>query len=302
MFNKDIKQRFVDYYSKLNVIHPYRLLAIFASSELFEAALNKDLCNFTKNELKEFYIYKNAKSLNSLQVTNSLIRSYINWCIEQGLSIDNQNHADEVLITDLRSYLNKDVFKNKYITHDELLQYQAELDNPMDKFILQALFEGIKGKTYCELNELSLSDIDRDNNIVHLCTGRSLNISDRLIDLALESAETYQYYPPFGEKVMTLFGNDIIKNTKRGVSDSIERKKERLAARFRLLQKMFDNNYLTAIRVHDAGIIYNMKLTMEKYDMNFDMLLDSDQFKEIRERYCITMPKFQVKDKFKMYL
>ena len=113
MFNKDIKQRFVDYYSKLNVIHPYRLLAIFASSELFEAALNKDLCNFTKNELKEFYIYKNAKSLNSLQVTNSLIRSYINWCIEQGLSIDNQNHADEVLITDLRSYLNKDVFKNK---------------------------------------------------------------------------------------------------------------------------------------------------------------------------------------------
>lgn len=301
MYNIDIKERFIDYYSNFNIIHPYRLKTLFESSEIFEESLGKDIGNFTKNELKEFYVFKDAKSINTLQVTNSLLKSYINWFIEQGMSTDNQNHTDEIKLYDIEGCINKKVLAEKYITYDELTEYQKELDNPIDKFILQALFEGIKGKSFDELLSLSIVDFDRVNCTVKL-KGRELNVSSKLINLAEDTVDTYEYYPLLGGKPYQLFGEDLFKNKKRQIIETTSRRAERLAAKFRLLQKYFDNNLLSAIRVHDAGIIYSMKQVMNETGMDIDELLSSREMEEIKIRYNINMPKYQIKSKFKNYL
>ena len=191
MFNEDRKRRYIDL-KEANVTLPYRSLErLFTSTAVFEEKLNKDVCEWTTTEIMEYYKYLDAYSLSSLVVCNSNLSLYASWCLTEILIPDAQNHYLEIRPDMLSACINKEYLTRMIITRDELVNLIDQLPNYTDRYMFLAFFEGICGPEYCEMVNATEDDID--GNMIHLCTGRSIEISDKLKDVAHFAAAEQEY-------------------------------------------------------------------------------------------------------------
>lgn len=210
MYNNDIKIRYIEEKMATTSMPKGYLKRQFDKIEVFEKRLNKDVCDFTKYEIIDLYKTLNMSSIGSLVVLNSHLALYVQWCLQQNLVFDCQNHFSEINNTILASCINTIVTQNSIITREVLFEWLIKFRNPSDAFIMLALFEGISGKEYCEIAQLKMSDFD--GNRVKLCTGRELDVSPELLSLAEQSNETKIYYSNSGDgkKTMPLLNEDLI--------------------------------------------------------------------------------------------
>lgn len=192
-YNIERKERFIQFRLVQGVtLPPDYLPNMFKLSGSTEKELEKDICEFTVNEIKNYYKKLNRTSEQSLAVMNSMLSVYTEWCIKQRLVRDNQNHFDEMTLEQFSECVNK-LYKDKsIITRESLLKLIEQLDNPCDQFIFLALFEGIKGDNNKDLWSLHLSDFH--DNLVTLQSGRKVIVSNKLVEIARECAEATVYY------------------------------------------------------------------------------------------------------------
>lgn len=180
MYNEDVKKCYLQENEGMSSYNG--LLAIFRASEPYENKLNKDLCNFTYEELIDVLIELNAPSTSSLAVFLSYLRGYINFCILNGESIDGINHTVELTGVNLSQFINQFKRKAAFITRKELEEIAKDILNPMDAVVLLGIFEGLTTK---ELSELRRQDI-LSNSIV--CDERELDMSPLFLKYAREAA------------------------------------------------------------------------------------------------------------------
>lgn len=207
------------------IVPPYYLNGLFKRCAEFEEKYEKDICNFTYYEIIDMYKTWNIISLETLAIANSQLSMYTQWCMQQMMVKDGQNHFTECIKSVLSECVNAIVAKKKVVTRSQLINMGGMLINAADEFVLFALFEGIYGKDYCELVNLEWADFSGCS--VVLCTGRKINISTKLLELAENAYNTYDYYPVVTdarcEKISLREGdNKIIKdfpNTAEGVDD-----------------------------------------------------------------------------------
>lgn len=158
----------------------------------YEEQLDKDCCEFTREEVLTFYKEYNASSVVSISNMNSKYKVYTEWCIEKGYTKENA-YAD-LTIFDWEQCCSKE---KPIISREDLLSlftgYVGKIVNPCDQFLCLALFEGICGVRMCEFMYLTMNDFK--GNEVHLNTGRVLTVSNELIRLAEESTNTYEKIP-----------------------------------------------------------------------------------------------------------
>lgn len=192
----------------------------FGKAEFYEEMLGRDLCNFSTNEIIEFYKIVNTPSLEYLIVLNSNFALYTDFCIGNGLVTDSQNHYREFSTENLLPYVNTSLLEKKILTREEVLNLaeSAAAINPSEGFVILALFEGICGRACSELYDARLEQIE--GNQMHLSSGRTVVISDELKALAVRSAETYhvQFYMKDGstrEAEYDQYDDGIIKKRKR---------------------------------------------------------------------------------------
>ena len=215
MYNKETKERYIEEKKATTILPNSYLERLFKKTEVFEIEHGKDVSNFTFYDIEEMYKTWSMSSLQSMQVINSALSMYTQWCLKQNLVIDSQNHYLEITKDVMNGTLNQLKAKSKIITREQLLSLLPELPNASDAFLLLALFEGICGKEYCELSNLELKDIK--GNIATLCTNREVAMSDELTRLVNESGNTYEYYPVSAnakkEKIsFDAYDNKIIKD------------------------------------------------------------------------------------------
>ena len=191
MYNKEIKQRYIVEKEKTTNMPNGYLVRQFDRTEEHELRLGKDLSRFTKEEAIDMYKTFNFDSLETLHVINSHFSLYTQWCLQQNLVPDCQDHYIEIKSDDLINCINKAALKKSLLTKTELYELIDKLKNPSDAFIMLALFEGIGGKNFCELVNLKMEDFN--GNTVTLCTGRKLTVSDKLVELAELSNITLIY-------------------------------------------------------------------------------------------------------------
>lgn len=79
-------------------------------------------------------------------------------------------------------------------TRRELIDLCDTLANPQDKFILYALFRGIRGNKYSDLLELKVSDINLETKEITLPSGIVIKMDDYLEDLVTDLID-----PMFGK-------------------------------------------------------------------------------------------------------
>ena len=154
MYNENIKQRYIEYKTNLTIIPNGYLERLFDKTKQFEIELNKDVCNFTYYEIMNMYKTWNENSYETLQVTNSHLSLYTQWCIEQSLVADAQNHFLEFSKDIFMSCVNNIINDKKIVTREQVLSWFKDLNNVSDRFMFLALFEGIKGEQYKELTNL----------------------------------------------------------------------------------------------------------------------------------------------------
>lgn len=195
MYNEERKRRYIKI-KEDTVTLPYRSLdLLFEKTEPFEEKLGKDVCEWTAAEIMEYYKYRDAYSLSSLVVCNSNLTQYTNWCLTETLVPDGQNHYLEIRPEMLNSCVNKEYLSKLLITRKDLIARIDELPNYTDRFMMLAFFEGICGIKYVEMTNATIDDIQ--GNVITLCTGRGLPISDKLKEIA-EFAATEESYQTYG--------------------------------------------------------------------------------------------------------
>lgn len=305
MFNEDLKRKFIAERNKEVVLPDLYLERQFNKISFMEEELGKDLSNFTVYEITEYYKLLNLSSLDSLLVMNSQFSLYTQWCLQENLVKDNQNHYLEMTIEHIKGCINKVLAKMKMVTRETILEWVEELPNPKDQFVLLGLFEGIKGKDFCELYRLKPEDIK--GNVATLCTGRTIKLSDKLISIISDCISEDKYYSLTGNgvKVMPLIDRGyIIKdypNARTDVSD------------FQMGRKVYNNitrilnhfdvlSFMTANSIAESGKLTMIKERAKELGMSNKEYIYSKHISEVEDKYNCRIVRSMYTIKYEDYL
>ena len=297
MYNETIKNRYIQEKESTTNMPIGYLGRQFNKSESFEEKLNKDICNFTAYEIMDFYKTINITSLESLVVLNSHLSMYTQWCLQQNLVPDCQNHFDEIDSDILIGCINTTTLEKSIITRKTLNIWLSKLNNPSDAFVMLCLFEGIKGKDFCEIANMKLSDFS--GNTVKLCTGREMVVPDKLIELAEITDKTMEYraVSRTNMKVYPLEEEGYIlkkyTNTQDEVSDYQRGR--------RIYQKLLRNfadlevaDYMKANSLVESGKIDYINRRAQEEGMSGKDFLFSDFVDEIKDKYDYDMRRLKL--------
>lgn len=221
MYNEEQKERFL---KDMPVAKPW-----FEKSESYEEEYGRDLYDFSVPEVLEFYKMLFTPSLDRLMVVNNILEKYGSFALKNTLIADGQNHFAEITMPMLAGCI--DHRGSIITTRAELKKITDQLLNPLDVYLFWALFDGLKGKDYCEVTELEWNKIDLEHKTVVLCTGRKVKLSDELIMYAKESFDTNTYRAyvedPDDEKnqqLRPMIGDVWKVSTKKNTADTPERR------------------------------------------------------------------------------
>ena len=297
MYNETIKNRYMQEKESTTNMPKGYLERQFNKSESFENALNKDICNFTAYEIMDFYKTINIASLESLVVLNSHLSMYAQWCLQQNLVPDCQNHFEEIDSDILIGCVNTTTLEKSIVSRETLNVWLTSLDNKSDAFVMLCLFEGIKGKDFCEIANMKLSDFS--GNTVKLCTGREMIVPDKLVELAEITDKTMEYHAvsKTNKKVYPLVDEGYIlkrySNSQEEVSDYQRGRRiyQKLLRNFEILEVA---EYMKPNSLVESGKIDYINRRAKEEGMSGKDFLFSDFVDEVEDKYGYDMKRLKV--------
>lgn len=193
---RESQRDFIEWKVDRDIVNKVYLEGIFNSINEYEEMIGKTVENFSTMDIKGLMAWFNTFSFDRLSVVLSNLSQYTTWMINKGEVKDSQNHYEEITPADIRSYVNVELRQQKTLTRDELISFTHQLTNMSDKFLLLAIYEGIKGVGGSEILNLKTDDIDGE--IFHLRDkngnySRDFKPSELLMRYAKASAEEDYY-------------------------------------------------------------------------------------------------------------
>ena len=273
MYNADIKERYIsdNEFRNLNLRNFARVL--FANTEKMETELNKDIYDFTISEIIDFYKSLCFTSYETLLVYTGQLRIYTNYCLNKNLVKDSQNHFNELTTELIYDCVNQGLMHDKIISRNDLINtLDSECINPSDKFLCLALFEGICGKGMSDLVNLKLSDI-KENKLM-LSSGTELILSDKLMEYAKESSETYEYesYIVDCKKIYSydIHDNRILKRMYNASEETEKNLSQRTHNKLRRIRDYTGMNCFTVDGLSESGRIERLIEFMHNENISFE--------------------------------
>ena len=138
MFNEKTKKRFLNAVD-LSQFPKSFWNNVFKKSEILEEQYNKDLYNFSKEQILIWYKLLDSKSLEYLSVINYNIIKYVQWALQESLIVDGMNHFVEITDDEIFECVNKYGLNSSIITKEELDNILFHIPSSRDKFVLLAL-------------------------------------------------------------------------------------------------------------------------------------------------------------------
>lgn len=166
LFNTDVKNEYLATMIQngaISVETSKSYARIFGVTNAHEEALNKDLGNFTLEELETVLYDFKANNRNTVESYARIISSYLNWSVAH-----NRSSCNPLMVlnpTDFEKYLtNEEV----YFTEKQLHRWEDHCENYQDAVLLRLLFNGVSGKQMTEIRNLKKVDVDETNNRLKL--------------------------------------------------------------------------------------------------------------------------------------
>lgn len=296
-FNEEFKKQYLNENEYRNIHIKSNVDLLFRRIANTEKLLNKDLYDFSVEEILGFYKYLSTSSLESLMVMNNQYKLYTAYALNRGLIKDNQNHYAEIDNETLKSCLHAGLAKAKMITRSELLDIldSGDVENVSDKVIALAIFEGICGKELTELTHMEPTDINQDTNIISLYGGRKLKISDKLKEWCLESANEYNYYNSINKMSNKSYQKTDSRVIKRLSNSTIDNDLQRHKTMNRRLDHLIDITGCNAFGVgslRESGRLEMIRDLVEAGSTLHDALRNDDMIYRYGKitsikRYCL---------------
>ena len=296
MYNEDRKERFLQYKlnTSVNNIKPIEVKIKRAAK--FEHMYKKDLCDFNFEEIIEMYKLLGFTSVEAIVIMNNVLSHYTNWCLSENLVQNGQNIYETITVDMLSRLLNRALLNYQVVERDTILTWAETFTNPRDKFILLSFFEyGKSKKNFEDTVNARYQDINEENHTMKLYSGRTVNVSDALIQFARLSNNTLETQLPY--KRMTLVEDGtIIKHSSRLSNDPV-----------RLARGLY-NNFITSLssigvqhvsidKISVSGQIDLINRKAKKYSVSGKELVYSEKYRsEIEAQFDISIqPGFFIK-------
>lgn len=200
-YNHELKQEYLDN-CKYEDTTIEVIKVIFNATEIVEIKWKKDLCFFNRSEIIDLLKSFNSKSRSRLRSTCVYLADYYNWCLyEKHLVSDLVNYYHYTLSNDIiELVIPTEELNDKYFNEKELLSYKDNVIDPSNKFIMYALYCGVKSE---ELINIKMSDYDEKTNELNLRSGRKINPNKLFYDL-MRKANAQEMYLPDGIETDTM--------------------------------------------------------------------------------------------------
>lgn len=284
MYNEEIKEKFLSSYDR-GTQGAYRNILNKAEPE--EIRLSTDLYDFSLEDIKRVLYNIAPQTINSSATAGSVILTYINWAITNGLRNSNIN---PLVGLDEEFYMQFVQNLKLYYSEDEIIWLEEHLVNYQDIVIIRLLFEGVHTE---ELLNLTKHDVDFNDNILRLKNGdqvRTLKVSDRALKFIKGAIEQEKYYfkngminedakRSEGDLVQSEY---VLRKSYTNVKDKVIDKVDYhiISHRLIVIKELFDYHILTPIKITQSGMI-----KMGKDLLLRDGKLGKGQYKEIAERF-----------------
>lgn len=305
-YNEDWKDRYLrEKETTLSIPVNYIDVQFRKASET-EYELDKDVSNWTTYEIVEYYKLLNVTSFESLICLNSIFSQYTQFCLENSLVRDNQNHFLECTKEILYGCLNKAILDKKVVDRNTVLKWVDELPNPKDQFILLSLFEYGKSKDFKDTVYATKKNLDEENCTLKL-SDRTVKVSNRLIEIINDcnTEDTYYSISGKGTKVMPLIDYGfIVKSYPNQNMDLSEFQKGRNI--YIACQRIFDylgvGKWMSPNSLSEAGKLYMVKEKAKENNMTSMQYLYSDDIKDVENQYGCKIVRSVYAKKYEGYL
>ena len=151
-----------------------------------EIQKQKHLAEFSRDEIIEVIESKRVSSSRTIYNTVA----YVNLVI-QTFNIDMEKIVTDEI--DSKKMLTNET--EGYFTRKEIQDICNTLENPQDKFIIYAIFNGIYGVEGVNLRNLKRDDIDMNKKRIY-SKGLTVNMDDFMYDICKDLLSTDEYYAP----------------------------------------------------------------------------------------------------------
>lgn len=308
MYNEELKRRYIEEQEKILSVSSRYLEVQFEHSEETENELDKDVSNWTVYEIVEYYKLANFSSYESLLCLNSIFSKYTQFCLENSLVVDNQNHYLEISKELLLNCVNKAMLEKKIVSDDDILGWVNELPNPSDQFALLFTYETGKSRNFIDILNAKPGDINREKKTIKLTSGNEVQLSDRLIAIIDECVEEKMYYSITGKgekKVSLVDEGFIIKNYPNMRSAETLTEFARGRNVYIRLCRIFDyigHPWLNPNAIAESGKLHMIKERAGKLGMTQMEYLYSDKIKEVEYQYSTTITRSIFSRKYADYL
>lgn len=304
-YNEELKKRYLQEKERYAITTNYIDVQFRKSSEM-EYELDKDVSNWTVYEIIEYYKLLNVTSFEVLVCLNSILSQYCQFCLENNLVIDNQNHFLECTKDILVSCINKAILEKKIVSRENVLKWVDELPNPKDQFILLGLFEFGKSKDYKDIVCAKLDDLNESNNELQLLD-RKVKVSSKLINIMCDCKEEDTYYSISGKGVKTMPLIDygfVVKsypNQNINLSDFQKGRNIYIACQ-RIFSYLGNGNYMSPNSIAESGKLHMLKERAKELNMSPVQYLYSNYIKEIEDQFGCTIVRSVYDKKYGEYL
>ncbi|MDM5298122.1 hypothetical protein QUF51_08115 [Bacillus pumilus] len=263
-YNEKFKKTYTD---TLSDIQQKQISLIFNNSSKEEELRNKDLFDFTTEEILNVLRVMYSTSLGSLETFLYTIISYIDWSIANGVTKGSNNLARLINTNDLLSCIDSSL--KLYITKNELEKMCAELINAQDRALFRLLFEGVLGFEASEITSLTRSDIEKaltNNNMLTLRDTkfgeRTIRVDKETLQDCLEANSQLEFRPLNGKPglrkpYISLADNEyVIKTKQTNASGHGQTSRSVVSFSVRNLKEIFGFPFLRPIGIVKSGLLY----------------------------------------------
>jgi len=283
---------------------------ILRSVDEYEVVKGKSIYNMHRDELNGMIAMQfNNPSVGAVTKNVSIIRTYIDFCINKNVVTHRENRLATFTVEDAKNLVNQQVLLKKFITREQLKEYQRILYNEQDKLILELPYVGGRGRTCdgCtseEIINLRMSDVDEENKMITLTQNdsktRELEVETSTIELIKDAYNQKIYVENNGEMSNNLRLSKPREITINRVEDYVlcvpSLKKFQkftsnlITSRMSRMQKYLDNPYLTVSAIYMSGMVqlaidvYKEKGEVEKDDY-IDICFRFNYGGDIPEKY-----------------
>ena len=286
MYNSEIKKRYISEKESGIRINPYIMPALFEKTAAYEEAAGKDVCNFSASQAAEMLNAFGSHSINSVNVNVSMLKQYTDWCIQQGIAARPQNPYKGIS-ADLA--FRREYYEKRVWSREQVLACCRDLPDFCDRFILLGLFEGIKGKNYCEFTMMKRADIDSARRTIGLYGRGPCIFSEELCRLGIKSADEYYYHTLSGDRSIPFPPDDdhVIKAQRNAMerADLFRKGRRVYTALNRIFRFIGADPDMNAQTVAESGMIDMIKRRSRENGMSAQAYLYSSSFSEVEKQY-----------------